>query len=134
VKDVESAAGKKVYLPYSKFLQLWNLAHPDRKIEEERAPADLVLGNAHYVLRIEERCSGSRGSLKSTSSPTDGSRSASLRALANRRDPARRNRDGVAAGFPGSSVPVIEVKGRRPRKLEIELVAPSTGAPGSTRC
>ncbi len=46
---------RKVYIPYSKFAELWNLAFHGRDPEDEgeTAPVDLVVGNATYVLATD---------------------------------------------------------------------------------
>jgi hypothetical protein len=47
---------RKVYIPYVKFVELWNLAYPDRSLPVEGVearPADFAVGNAGYRLKAD---------------------------------------------------------------------------------
>jgi hypothetical protein len=43
---------ERVFLPYDRWVSLWNAAHPERRIEEARPP---VVASAAYEARVEER-------------------------------------------------------------------------------
>ena len=38
----------KLLVPYDKYVELWNRAHPDKKIETKAAPAPYALAGATY--------------------------------------------------------------------------------------
>jgi len=43
---------EKVLVPYSRFVELWNRAHPDRKIDAPPGPVEVVLAGVHYRLEL----------------------------------------------------------------------------------
>lgn len=44
----------KLLVPYDKYVELWNLAYPDRCLTEPEPPADFALAGGHYELRLVE--------------------------------------------------------------------------------
>ena len=55
--DPESETGirdaDQMLVPYAKYVELWNLAYPDRKIQVEEPPAAYGLAGASYTTRLE---------------------------------------------------------------------------------
>ena len=55
--DPDSTNGAKdanrVLVPYSRYVELWNRAHPDKKIETKAAPAPYALAGASYKTLLE---------------------------------------------------------------------------------
>ena len=47
-------AADKLLVPYEKYVELWNRAHPDKKIETKSAPAPYALAGAAYQTVLEE--------------------------------------------------------------------------------
>ena len=43
----------KLLLPYEKYVELWNRAYPDKKIETKKPPADYALSGASYKTTLE---------------------------------------------------------------------------------
>ncbi|MCC6127136.1 MAG: hypothetical protein IT426_19415 [Pirellulales bacterium] len=43
----------KLLLPYEKYVELWNRAYPDKKIETKKPPADYALAGATYKTTLE---------------------------------------------------------------------------------
>lgn len=43
----------KMLVPYAKYVELWNVAHPDEKLEAEKPPAEYALAGASYSARLE---------------------------------------------------------------------------------
>lgn len=44
----------KLLIPYDRYVELWNLAYPDRRLTEPPPPADYALAGSHYELRLLE--------------------------------------------------------------------------------
>ncbi len=44
----------KLLIPYDKYVELWNLAYPDRRLTEPTPPADFALAGSQYELRLGE--------------------------------------------------------------------------------
>ncbi|MCL6501268.1 MAG: hypothetical protein K6T86_01200 [Pirellulales bacterium] len=42
----------KLLIPYDKYVELWNLAHPERRLTEPEPPADFALAGSRYELRL----------------------------------------------------------------------------------
>jgi PHD/YefM family antitoxin component YafN of YafNO toxin-antitoxin module len=55
--DAESETGirdaNQMLVPYAKYVELWNLAYPDQKIQIEKPPAAYGLAGASYTTRLE---------------------------------------------------------------------------------
>jgi len=55
--DPESETGirdaDQLLVPYAKYVELWNLAYPDQKIQVEKPPAQYALAGASYTTRLE---------------------------------------------------------------------------------
>jgi hypothetical protein len=48
-KPIEANAGQKLLVPYAKYVELWNLAHPDKKLEVAMLPpADFAIAGTTY--------------------------------------------------------------------------------------
>jgi autotransporter-associated beta strand protein len=41
-------AAERLLIPYAKYVELWNLAHPDKKLQSPTPPADYALAGARY--------------------------------------------------------------------------------------
>jgi autotransporter-associated beta strand protein len=41
-------AAERLLIPYAKYVELWNLAHPDKKLQSPKPPADYALAGAQY--------------------------------------------------------------------------------------
>ena len=48
IKDAD-----KLLVPYDKYVELWNRAYPDKKIETRKRPAPYALAGAAYKTRLE---------------------------------------------------------------------------------
>lgn len=46
------AKAEKILVPYDKYVELWNLAHPDKKIQTEKPPAPFALAGASYTATL----------------------------------------------------------------------------------
>ena len=55
--DSESKTGiqdaSRLLVPYAKYVELWNLAHPDKKLEAKAPPAPYALAGASYTATLE---------------------------------------------------------------------------------
>ncbi len=55
--DLESDTGiedaDRLLVPYEKYVELWNRAHPEQKIETPRPPVDYALAGASYAATLE---------------------------------------------------------------------------------
>ncbi len=55
--DPDSKTGvqqaEKMLVPYAKYTELWNLAHPDKKLGVQKPPADYALAGVSYAATLE---------------------------------------------------------------------------------
>ena len=49
IEDVFNKTGKGIFLPYEKFLELWNKANPETTVGDDSPPTDAVLRAGTYV-------------------------------------------------------------------------------------
>jgi hypothetical protein len=137
-------APEKVYLPYPKFLELWKLAHPE-EAPPGAPPADLVLGNAQYVLRVEGESVRIAGTVEiqilterwtKIPLPFDRAQLTSVRIDGQEagvgQDPGVGPEQGPAGGAV-RAMPFVELKGSGRRRLEVELLVAVRRDPGEFR-
>ena len=55
--DPDSKTGiqdaQRVLVPYAKYVELWNLAHPDKRLGEKAPPAPFALANSQYTTTLQ---------------------------------------------------------------------------------